>query len=123
MAIDVFAEGYYRPQVVVPLYCVQKWGITVGAYPPGQNETDYGDSPQSPLSADKILGRFVFNVEGGKVHVRVESHGKSVRYHYSYVLVVQDGLGFNDWRRHLQVCPPRPVVRARWHVHGTLQLK
>jgi hypothetical protein len=86
-------------------------------------ETDYGDKPQSRMSADQVLGNFVFKSNNISVdYTKTDSQsGCVITYTYSGAVIVEDVLGVQvgDALWFLRkIVPSRAATRASWPISG-----
>ena len=86
---------------------------------PYENETRYGDPPQSFFSADKVLGSFAIDIE---TPVNIEYDG--VQYQWTTTMYVEDILGLQEYdpiynRLTAWLFPSRRVRRATWEISGS----
>lgn len=87
-------------------------------------ETRFGDQPQSRFSADKVLGSFVYKLDGPAT----VSYSDSLllcckRYTWKADVVVYDVLGFQPgdpgYYISFGLAPERGLIRARWTLTGS----
>jgi len=91
-------------------------------YYPGQNETKYGDAPQTKHEADKVLGSFSIDA---KTPVIIDYLRKSgvMKYSWQTEMYVYDVLGLQSHDPPFKLLgdlfPTRGVERARWNISGS----
>jgi RHS repeat-associated protein len=93
-------------------------------YDSRQNETQYGDAPQSPRSADKVLGAFQFVLDTPVVIEYDFGRGARLSFKWKATIVIKDVLGFqkeNDAKGAflLTAFPSRVATRGSFTINGS----
>ena len=118
-------------EAVIPYYNDDTNGTTASPRFHNPNiqstETKYGDTPQSPHSADMLLGTFNFHTDGAKVKYETTTCSKEkckIKYTYTADVVVGDTLGTQPGDRIYNsitknILKNRDAIRAHWPISGS----